>query len=44
MLAIKVTAEGSSAGLILSKKVMTLLRVRKDETFYLTEVPGGRWF
>jgi putative addiction module antidote len=41
MLALKVISVGSSAGLVLSKEVLTHLKVKKGDTLYLTEAPGG---
>ena len=38
---LKITTIGSSAGLILNKEVMTRLRVKKGDSLYLTEAPGG---
>ena len=41
MLAFKVTTVGASAGFILTKEAMARLKVRKGDTVYLTEAPGG---
>ena len=41
MLAFKVTTVGSSVGIILTKEALALLKVRKGDTLYLTEAPGG---
>ena len=41
MLAFKVTTVGSSAGFILTKEAMAHLNVKKGDTLYLTEAPGG---
>jgi len=41
MLAFKVTTVGSSAGFILTKEAMALLKIKKGDTVYLTEAPGG---
>lgn len=41
MLSFKITTVGSSAGLILNKEAMARLKVRKGDTLYLTEAPGG---
>jgi putative addiction module antidote len=38
---LKITTIGASAGLILTKEVMTRLRVKKGDSLYLTEAPGG---
>lgn len=38
---LKVTTVGSSAGLILNKEVMARLNVKKGDSLYLTEAPGG---
>ena len=38
---LKITTIGASAGLILNKAVMTRLRVKKGDSLYLTEAPGG---
>ncbi len=37
----KITTVGASAGLILNKEVMAKLRVKKGDSLYLTEAPGG---
>lgn len=41
MMSFKVTTVGSSAGLILNKEALALLRVKKGDTLYLTEAPDG---
>jgi len=41
MLSFKVTTVGSSVGIILNKEALALLKVRKGDTLYLTEAPGG---
>jgi putative addiction module antidote len=38
---LKITTIGASAGLILNKEVMAHLRVKKGDSLYLTEAPGG---
>ena len=38
---LKITTIGASAGLILDKEVMARLRVKKGDSLYLTEAPGG---
>lgn len=38
---LKITTIGASAGVILNKEVMAKLRVKKGDTLYLTEAPGG---
>jgi putative addiction module antidote len=38
---LKVTTIGASAGLILNKEVMARLNVKKGDSLYLTEAPGG---
>jgi putative addiction module antidote len=38
---LKITTIGASAGLILTKEVMTRMRVKKGDSLYLTEAPGG---
>jgi putative addiction module antidote len=38
---LKITTIGASAGLILTKEVLTRLRVKKGDSLYLTEAPGG---
>jgi putative addiction module antidote len=37
----KVTTVGASAGVILTKEVMSRLKVKKGDTLYLTEAPDG---
>lgn len=41
MLTFKITTVGSSAGFILTKEAMAHLKVRKGDTVFLTEAPGG---
>lgn len=41
MLAFKVTAVGSSSGVVLTEEAMARLGVRKGDTVFLTEAPGG---
>ena len=41
MLSFKVTTVGASAGLILTKEAMARLKVKKGDTIFLTEAPGG---
>jgi putative addiction module antidote len=38
---LKVTTVGASAGLILNKEVMARLKVKKGDSLYLTDAPGG---
>ena len=38
---LKITTIGASAGLILNKEIMARLRVRKGDSLFLTEAPGG---
>jgi putative addiction module antidote len=38
---LKITTIGASAGLILNKEILTRLRVKKGDSLYLTEAPGG---
>ena len=38
---LKITTVGASAGVILNKEVMAKLRVRKGDSLFLTEAPGG---
>jgi putative addiction module antidote len=38
---LKITTVGSSAGIILNKEVMAKLNVKKGDSLYLTEAPGG---
>ncbi len=38
---LKITTVGASAGIILNKEVMARLRVKKGDSLYLTEAPGG---
>ena len=37
----KITTVGASAGIILNKEVMARLNVKKGDSLYLTEAPGG---
>jgi putative addiction module antidote len=37
----KITTVGASAGIILTKEVMAQLNVKKGDSLYLTEAPGG---
>ena len=41
MLALKVTTVGSSAGVILNREALAYLGVKKGDTLFLTEAPGG---
>ncbi len=41
MLSFKVTTVGSSAGFILTKEAMARLGLKKGDTVFLTEAPGG---
>ena len=41
MLAFKVTTVGSSTGIILPKEAQAQLKVKKGDTLYMTEAPGG---
>jgi putative addiction module antidote len=41
MLAFKITTVGASSGIILNKEAMARLKVKKGDTLYLTESPGG---
>lgn len=41
MLSFKITTVGSSSGMILTKEAMARLKVRKGDTLFLTEAPGG---
>ncbi len=38
---LKITTVGASTGVILNKEVMAKLRVKKGDSLYLTEAPGG---
>jgi len=38
---LRITTVGASAGVILNKEVMAKLRVKKGDSLYLTEAPGG---
>lgn len=37
----KITSIGNSAGIILSKEILTKLRVEKGDLLYVTETPDG---
>ncbi|HVJ06411.1 MAG TPA: hypothetical protein VM578_12120 [Candidatus Saccharimonadales bacterium] len=37
----KITTVGASAGIILTKEVMARLHVKRGDSLYLTESPGG---
>jgi putative addiction module antidote len=41
MLSFKITTIGASSGVILTKEAMARLKVRKGDTLFLTEAPGG---
>ena len=41
MTKLKITTVGASAGVILNKEVMAKLHVKKGDSLYLTEAPGG---
>lgn len=41
MLSFKVTTVGASAGFILTKEAMARLKVKRGDTVYLTDAPGG---
>jgi putative addiction module antidote len=41
MLSFKVTTVGSSTGFILTKEAMARLGLKKGDTIFLTEAPGG---
>lgn len=41
MLSFKVTAVGSSSGVVLTEEAMARLGVGKGDTVFLTEAPGG---
>ena len=43
MLALKVTTVGSSAGVILNREALAYLGVKKGDTLFLTEAPGGAY-
>lgn len=43
MLSFKVTTVGSSAGIILTKEVMSRLGIEKGDTLYMTEAPDGSY-
>lgn len=43
MIRVKVTTVGSSVGVILPAEARRRLDVRKGDTLYLTEAPGGGW-
>ncbi len=38
---LKITRVGASAGIILTKEVMAQLHVKKGDSLFLTEAPGG---
>jgi len=38
---LKITTVGASAGIILNKEVMGKLNVKKGDSLFLTEAPGG---
>ena len=38
---LKITTVGASAGVILNKEEMAKLRVKKGDSLFLTEAPGG---
>ena len=38
---LKIITVGASVGVILNKEVMAKLRVKKGDSLYLTEAPGG---
>jgi putative addiction module antidote len=38
---LKITSIGNSAGIILPKEVLEMLRVEKGDTLFLTETPNG---
>ena len=41
MIKLKVTTVGSSAGIVLPKEALALLKVAKGDSVFLTESPGG---
>jgi putative addiction module antidote len=41
MLSVKVTTVGASTGIILTEEAMAHLKVRRGDTLYLSEMPGG---
>jgi len=41
MLSCKVTTVGASSGFILTKEAMATLKIKKGDTVFLTEAPGG---
>jgi len=41
MLSCKVTTVGASSGFILTKEAMAMLKIKKGDTAFLTEAPGG---
>ena len=41
MTTVKVTTVGNSAGVVLPKDILAKLRVRKGDTLYVLETPGG---
>jgi putative addiction module antidote len=38
---LKITTVGASAGIILNKETMARLKVKKGDSLYLTDAPGG---
>lgn len=38
---LKITTVGNSSGVVLSKEVMSRLKVKKGDSLYLTEAPDG---
>jgi putative addiction module antidote len=38
---LKITTVGASAGVILNKEIMARLKVKKGDSLFLTEAPGG---
>ncbi len=38
---VKITNIGNSAGIILTKEILTLLRIKKGDTLYVTATPNG---
>jgi len=41
MITVKITTVGASAGIILSKEALALMKVRKGDNLFLTETPDG---
>jgi putative addiction module antidote len=41
MLSFKVTTVGASSGIVLTKEAMATLKIKKGDTVFLTEAPGG---